>query len=133
MTLDHMTKLNIAFITGSRRGWPRKKEIEGVVAGHSLLIVGCADGVDAMARRAARDFGIRRFVFSAQWRELGAYAGADRNQSMVDLAELLREAGHTIDCHAFPDSMSRGTVDCMERLDLAGFYVEVHKLGSGSS
>lgn len=84
----------------------------------TLLIVGCARGVDAAAQGWARAHRVQLRVCVADWTR-GKVAGHLRNQEMVSHAEpgdwLL----------AFPSVDSRGTHDCVRRGRRAGLRVVI--------
>ena len=73
-----------------------------------MLIHGAAQGVDTLAERWAmtRDVGTERYP--AKWEQLGAGAGAARDQEMLDVGKPT-----LVVC--FVATASRGTRDMMER------------------
>lgn len=66
---------------------------------------------------SARERNVWHDPFPANWKELGKRAGPVRNQRMVD-------AGADV-CLAFPTVESRGTWDCVRRVEAAGIPVKV--------
>ncbi len=100
-------------VTGSREGrsdvvhWLRR-----FVAQHGvpeLFILGCAPGVDTVARWLAGRMRWSHVVVYADESKPSPERYHDRNQRMVDLAE----PGDW--CLAFPVAGSRGTWDCVRR------------------
>ncbi len=69
------------------------------------FLIGCAYGVDEVARRYCKRKGIPYRKFKADW-DQGMAAGHMRNQEMVYLANF---------CLAFWDGKSTGTKDCITR------------------
>ncbi|WP_258039957.1 DUF2493 domain-containing protein [Streptomyces sp. SM1] len=118
------------------RDWGPKNVTRPVlISGH------CAEGADAMAERLwrAAGFGIR--TFPAAWSAHGKRAGFQRNQEMVDAAQVFRGAGAQVLCTAFldlcrkpacpqrdqaqlmphtPGHFSHGTIHCRSRARAAG-------------
>lgn len=109
----------------------------------SVLISGhCPDGADAMAERLWRAAGFEIRTFPAAWSTHGKRrAGFQRNQEMVDAAQVFREAGAQVLCTAFldlcrkpecpqrdqeqlmphtPGHFSHGTIHCRGRARAAG-------------
>ena len=122
--------MRVVVITGSRRGWPRPKEIFDLVGAADLLLVGDAPGVDELARGSARARGMAFDVFHAGWTRQGRSAGPLRNRRIAAAAHWYESLGDddiVVECHAFPDANSIGTLDCIAALRDAGFHVEVHR------
>jgi D-arabinose 1-dehydrogenase-like Zn-dependent alcohol dehydrogenase len=53
------------------------------------LIVGCASGVDAIARQVAKTKGLKVTVYRANWSEYKKAAGPIRNRQMASEADLV--------------------------------------------
>lgn len=107
-----------------------------------VLISGhCPEGADAMAERLWRAAGFEIRIFPAAWSAHGKRAGFQRNQKMVDAAQVFCEAGAKVLCTAFldlcrksgcpqrgreqfmphtPGHFSHGTVHCRDRARAAG-------------
>lgn len=86
----------------------------------SVLIHGAASGADDLADEWARERGIRREGYIADWGLRGRAAGPERN------ARMLREGRPDL-CVAFPGG--RGTADMVARCEQAG--VPVLRVGGG--
>ena len=112
-------------ITGSR-DWEDRPAIEQALRGADCLIVGdCPTGADATAIETAKAWDIVPVVLAADWQGLGKKAGPVRNQAIADRAVQARADGLDVRCYAFPLGESRGTHDCRQRLETAGFRVAV--------
>ncbi|MFG2684147.1 SLOG family protein [Streptomyces sp. NPDC048392] len=106
-----------------------------------LLSGHCPEGADAMAERLWRTAGFEILTFSADWSAHGKRAGFQRNQEMVDAAQVFLEAGAQVLCTAFldlcrkpgcpqrdqeqltphtPGHFSHGTIHCSSRARAAG-------------
>jgi hypothetical protein len=119
------------------RDWGAGNGIRPVlISGH------CPEGgADAMAERLWRAAGFEIRTFPAAWVAHGKRAGFQRNQEMVDAAEVFREAGTQVLCTAFldlcrksgcpqrdqeqlmphtPGHFSHGTIHCRARARAAG-------------
>lgn len=86
-----------------------------------LVIIqgGCPDGVDALARRFAREYGVPLESFPADWARYGRAAGPKRNQLMADAGAGL--------CLAFPSrGRSSGTWDMIRRAVAAGIDTRIY-------
>lgn len=98
-------------ISGSREGFSYfefKKKLSEFFKPEtiSLMIFGCAKGVDSHALRFAKEFDIPFRRFKADWVGLGKKAGTVRNVAMFE--NLLTVEGRRVVC-AFRNDMSRGT------------------------
>ena len=110
-------------ITGSR-DWTETAPIEQALRGADALIVGdCPTGADAIALQTAKAWDIIAIVLTADWKGLGKKAGPVRNQAIADRAASELAGGMEVCCYAFPLAGSRGTHDCRQRLERAGFRV----------
>jgi hypothetical protein len=111
-------------VTGSR-DWPNRDAVTFTLLnerarGDFILVHGdCPTGADRFAREHAKAYGIATEVYPADWARFGRAAGPKRNQEMVD-------SGIDV-CHAFPLGVSRGTRDCMRRVEHAGVPLIVHE------
>lgn len=89
-------------------------ELEDLHARHrvTVLVTGCATGIDACGERWAKSRGIRIERFPADWKTLKKAAGPIRNRQMAQYAEAvaLFKGG-------------KGTRDMAEQADLAGLHV----------
>jgi hypothetical protein len=79
----------------------------------AVIVHGGAPGADTIAKHWARDHGILRDEFQADWQGLGRGAGPIRNQAMAD------SGAHG--CIAFPGG--RDTADMHRRAQAAGIPV----------
>jgi len=110
-------------VVGSRE-WPQAWRIEEYLKGwrgHEI-VSGGARGVDGIAIRAAKRYGIDTKVFPADWETHGKRAGFLRNQQIVDYCDELV---------AFWDGESRGTADSIAKAKAAGKPVAVYNLKTG--
>lgn len=64
------------------------------------IVSGGAIGVDAMAKKLAKELGITYTVFKPDWKQFGRAAGPIRNKSIIEHADVV---------HAFWDGKSPGT------------------------
>lgn len=83
-----------------------------------LLIVGDAQGADALGAQAAKRLGWGVEVHVAQWSEQGRKAGILRNLEMI--------AREPIVCFAFPIGESRGTRHCISAAEKQGIKTYVY-------
>jgi hypothetical protein len=79
-----------------------------------VVITGCANGADALAREYARTMNVPLEVFYADWDKHGRAAGPMRNERML-------EKGRPNMVLAFPGGM--GTRDMVQRAMAAGIPV----------
>jgi hypothetical protein len=114
------------------------------VARPVLLSGGCPTGADAMAEQLWEDAGLEIIRFPAQWATDGRAAGFERNQRMVNAAQVFRDRGTRVLGAAFLDlcqkagcaqrareqllphhagHFSHGTIHCRGRALAAGFEV----------
>lgn len=127
----------VVLVTGSRE-WSESAPIVAAILGDAcawlvnderveaqLVIHGAADGADALAAEAAVRYGVRQLPIPAPWGNGWKGAGPWRNQRLVDIAVELRALGHRVVPYAFPLPSSRGTYDCISRLNRAAFDVAV--------
>ena len=122
-------------VTGSR-AWQDPKVLGRALVGQvrrypgpSFLVVGDADGADALAlvtwlNRSNPHRGRYRKI-EADWVNMGAAAGPYRNQQLVDYAAA--QPGEKI-CLSFlvPSLPCRGTRNCMSKARYAGIPVKEH-------
>lgn len=112
-------------VTGTRRGHPHVIDVlDGWLRRHGypdMVILGDADGVDAMALDWAHKRGFKGVTFQhiAEWDRLGDAAGPKRNAAMV------AHAGPGAHLVAFPDERSKGTWNCVQQASAAGLHVYV--------
>ena len=111
-------------IVGSReyRDLKSVREFVRSLPPQTVIVSGGAAGVDAEAERAAAEFGFICIVVKPAWRR-GRYAGFERNQVIVDLADEVT---------AFWDGVSRGTQDTMKRAYAAGKPVNIMRYTYGA-
>lgn len=90
----------------------------------SMVVSGCAQGVDKLGERYAEQRGLPVTYFPAHWRDKdGGYdprAGQARNERMAAFSDALL---------AVWDEMSTGTVDMIVRAEKRGLRVFVYKVG----
>jgi len=132
-------------VTGSRR-WPESEPgpIVEALRSAEALIVGDAEGVDAIALRLALEWDVivsvyaasrKRYnelvelksvqvILAADWEVDQKKAGPKRNAAMVQRAVVERDNGMDVVCAAYPLLGSTGTIDCMRQMRRAGFLVE---------
>lgn len=86
-----------------------------------LVIIqgGCPTGVDALARRFAKEYEVPVESYPADWARYGRVAGPKRNQLMADAGAGL--------CLAFPSrGRSAGTWDMIRRAVAAGIETRIY-------
>ncbi|MFD4242742.1 SLOG family protein [Streptomyces sp. NPDC058525] len=143
---------HVVLVTGSR-SWNDEKSMRDTfnaawsdwgpknVVRPVLLSGHCPKGADAIAELLWRDTGFEIITFPADWSTHGRTAGFQRNQEMVDAAQVFREAGAQVLCTAFLDlcwkpgcpqrdqeqlmphmagHFSHGTIHCRSRAQAAG-------------
>ena len=71
----------------------------------SLIISGVADGVDTLAQKFAKEFGIPLLVFYPKWKKFGNSAGMKRNQYIIQYSDLV---------FAIRINMSKGTSNSIQ-------------------
>ena len=89
-----------------------------------FVVVGCAHGVDEVAREVFP----RKYVETAQWDLLGRIAGNIRNGAMCGIANRLIQYRKIGKGFAFPGPNSRGTWDCVKELKKIGMVVEIREI-----
>lgn len=87
----------------------------------SVVISGCASGVDQLGEEWARARGIAIERFPADWKRLKQAAGPIRNTQMAEAAEALV---------AVWDGASPGTKDMVKKARAKGLKVHLHVFGS---
>ncbi len=118
--------MTLTLITCSR-DWKDEAAIVAALVHADIVIVGdCPTGADAMARAFCAVHDVPVHVHEADWKRYGNSAGPRRNHLMVEQAIEFRDAGHLVEAHAFIRPSSRGTWDCVRRLEAAGFSVTLH-------
>lgn len=113
--------LKVAVI-GSR-GYPDLDAVRRFVAHQppgTVIVTGCARGVDEAARRAAAACGLSVEVFRAEWDTHGKAAGPLRNTRLVAAADRVV---------AFWDGHSRGTLDAVRKAKKLGKLCQVKQPG----
>ncbi len=119
----------VCVIMGSRRGPGNQRTyLYKLIAKCELVIVGDAPGVDEEAIAVCVRNGIPYDKFHAGW-EGGRADGPKRNGRMALYAAALRQSGCKVIAHAFPDSKSTGTWDCVRQLQELGFEPVIHEVG----
>jgi hypothetical protein len=118
-------------VTGSRKGHDMVEErLDELHKEHcfSLMMNGCAEGVDTQAAEWADYIGLPYLDAPALWNAYGKKAGTERNQFMASLMNDLSIArGEGVVVAAFPRPGSKGTWDMVRRAESYGFLVEVYK------
>lgn len=84
---------------------------KGVDLNDIMIISGGARGADSMAEQFAEDDGMPYMEYGAEWDTYGKAAGMRRNSTMVEKADYVV---------AFWDGESSGTLDSIEKAQLAG-------------
>jgi hypothetical protein len=87
----------------------------------SVVLSGCARGVDALGEQWARQNGVPINLHRADWTR-GGRGGPERNQRMAENADVLI---------AVWDGKSRGTADMIRRAKKRGLVVHVHQPNAG--
>lgn len=107
-------------VCGSRT-WTDRKLIRDRLAdlpSGTEVITGAARGADTLADNYAREHGLNRVIFPANWTGDGRAAGPMRNRRMLDMGPDLVIAFRA-------DGESRGTDDMIEECRKRGIPVEV--------
>lgn len=87
--------------------------------GQVIIQGGCPTGIDAMARKLARESRLSLETFPADWEKYKTGAGPIRNQQMADAGADL--------CLAFPSAgKSPGTWDMIRRAEAAGIETRIY-------
>ncbi|HEX3027058.1 MAG TPA: hypothetical protein VHR42_07510 [Clostridia bacterium] len=89
-------------VVGSRNIYPDtfNRILSGIPAGCSEIISGGANGVDLLAKKAAKNLNIRYVCVRPNYRKFGRLAPLIRNSEIVDRSDCVL---------AFWDGVSRGT------------------------
>lgn len=87
----------------------------------SVVISGCAPGVDGLGEEWAKSQGLPIERFPADWKRLKRAAGPIRNGQMADAAQALV---------AVWDGQSPGTKDMIRKARAKGLKVHVHMFGN---
>lgn len=117
--------MRVVVITGSR-DWRDAGAIYKAVQGADLVMHGGARGADGLAEAAAEYLQIDTLVMRAKWSGKGKSAGPERNERMARKARELIDAGHEVQCFAFPGPRSVGTWDCVRRMRTHGIRTTVY-------
>jgi hypothetical protein len=99
-------------IFGSRN-YPRMDLVDAfvdILPSDTIVVSGCAPGVDTRAERRAKKRGLKFEGYPAEWGKYGRQAGFLRNSVMVGVAD--RGAG-------FWDGTSIGTADTIRKMAIA--------------
>lgn len=83
-----------------------------------IVIAGDAGGADAFAHTAADQLQLPHTIYTTNWDRHGRAAGPIRNQYMID-------QGKPVTALAFWDGRSKGTLDMIKRLTIAGIPVAI--------
>lgn len=112
-------------IVGSRdyRDMRRVREYLETLDHDTVIVTGCAIGVDAWARSISRTLDMRCEVYTADWQKHGRAAGPLRNTEIVSACDRLV---------AFWDGKSRGTADSIAKAKAAGKPVMVILAGESA-
>lgn len=84
----------------------------------SIVVSGGARGVDSWAEDEAKRNGLEVIVFAADWQKYGRRAGALRNTTIIETADVVA---------AFWDGVSRGTADSIRKAKDADKSVEIFR------
>lgn len=106
-------------VTGGRNYNDRVKAFEVLdkyLGRIDAVVVGDAQGADALAVEWARMHGVPLFHFFAEWSKYGKRAGPLRNS----IAVRVGQPTHAV---VFPGG--KGTADMVERLNVAGVPMEI--------
>jgi hypothetical protein len=88
----------------------------------TMVVTGCALGVDALAAQWARYKGISYFTHVARWEAYGEKAGPMRNQALI-------QGPPTLDgLLAIWDGRPKGTADAIARARKAGIPVHIFRI-----
>lgn len=122
--------MKVLLITGSRVGWTYREFRENVLSRHgpdeiSLMVFGCAKGIDSHALRFCESYGIKYKKFEADWDNLGNKAGILRNEDMGKF--VLNEAINRcmVEVLAFRNDLSKGTTHMIKYSQNLGLNVVI--------
>lgn len=97
----------------------------------TYIIAGDCKGTDALAKKFAKEEGIKFKEFHADWKTLGKKkAGPIRNVTMLKWA---KENCKTVKLIAFLASASKGTANCIESADKLGIGKVVHAVSNAGT
>jgi hypothetical protein len=82
-------------------------EIEGIVE----IVTGGAKGADQLAEKYADEKGLKKKIFLPAWERHGRFAGAIRNNDIIDYADMMV---------ILWDGKSKGTKDVIEKCKKRG-------------
>ena len=133
-----MKPLDFLVVTGTRRWSDRGGTMCHDICDqhgspHTLLVVGCAPGIDTAMEDDWHARGFPVYQLPAPWRECeqawgrdaSKIAGPMRNGAIAGTVAVMLEKGKRGLGVALPDAQSRGTHDCVARLRAVGLKVEV--------
>ena len=81
----------------------------------TVVLCGCADGVDALGKRWAKENSIKIEYYLANWKKFGKAAGPMRNSKMVSNAEALVLVW---------DGKSKGSADVLAKARTKGLVIK---------
>ena len=81
----------------------------------TVILCGCADGVDALGKRYAKENGIKIEYYLANWKKFDKAAGPMRNSKMVANAEALV---------LIWDGRSKGSGDVLAKARVKGLAIK---------
>ena len=88
------------------------------------IVEGGAKGTDSLAKRYAADRGLSLKEFAADWEIHGRAAGPIRNSEMVGFVKGMEHRAAVF----FWDGKSRGTGDCIRKVEKAGIVYEIYRV-----
>ncbi|WAX22559.1 hypothetical protein [Acinetobacter phage vB_AbaP_HB01] len=122
--------MKILLITGSRTGWTYEEFKKLVLERYkpediSLMVFGCARGVDAFAWRFCIEHEIQCNRFEADWEHIGNKAGIHRNMDMGKHVLEVAVNRCQIEVLAFRTDISKGTTHMIKYSQSLGLDVVI--------
>lgn len=112
-----------AVIFCGSRNWTDDDAIRNRMRAYRLpnvvVIHGDCRGADRIAGNIARVLGATVIEMPAQWKLHGDAAGPMRNGAMLTVLLALKACGYKVSCEAFTLPESKGTLDMIERCQMA--------------
>lgn len=122
--------MKILLITGSRTGWTYEEFEKLILEKYkpeeiSLMVFGCARGIDNFAWKFSIENSVRFNRFEADWDNLGNKAGIHRNMDMANFALEIAVNRCQVEVLAFRTDISKGTTHMIKYSQSLGLDVVI--------